>query len=171
METQKMTPGKFAMNYGLILGLVMIAIAVVTYVTGMALEGVQWPQWLYYIIFPVVVIYAISQYKKSNGNLLRLGEAIKIGVLIGVISAIVYVIYGLIFNYIIDPEFMDLMKEAVRDKMLENPNMTEEIVDQSMSMVEKFMDPIVGSSIWIAASAFFGLIYSLIGGLIMKKEE
>ena len=171
METQKLTPGKFALNYGLILGLVMIAIAVVTYVTGMALELNQWPQYLYYIIFPITVIYAISQYKKSNGNLLRLGEAIKIGVLIGVVSAIVYTIYGLIFNYIIDPEFMDLMKEATRDKMLENPNMTEEMVDQSMSMVEKFMNPLMGSAFWIALSAFFGLIYSLIGGLIMKKEE
>ena len=171
METEKLTPGKFALNYGLILGLVMIAISVVTYVTGMALEGKQWPQYLYYIIFPVTIIYAISQYKKSNGNLLRLGEAIKIGVLIGVVSAIVYVIYGLIFNYIIDPEFMDLMKEAMRDKMLENPNMTEEIVDQSMAMMEKFMDPLVGSAFWIAMSAFFGLIYSLIGGLVMKKEE
>ena len=171
METEKLTPGKFALNYGLVLGLVMIAIAVVMYVTGMALELKQWPQYLYYIIFPVTIIYAISQYKKSNGNLLRLGDAIKIGVLIGVVSAIVYVIYGLIFNYIIDPEFMDLMKEAMRDKMLENPNMTEEIVDQSMAMMEKFMDPLVGSAFWIAISAFFGLIYSLIGGLVMKKEE
>ncbi len=160
METQKLTPGKFALNYGLILGLVMIAIAVVMYVTGMALELKQWPQYLYYIIFPVTVIYAISQYKKSNGNLLRLGEAIKIGVLIGVISGLVYAVYGLIFNYIIDPEFMDLMMEATRDKMLENPNMTEEIVDQSMAMMEKFMSPLLGTAMWIAMSAFFGLIYS-----------
>ncbi len=171
METQKLTPGKFALNYGLVLGLVMIAIAVVMYVTGMALELKQWPQYLYYIIFPVTVIYAISQYKKSNGNLLRLGEAIKIGVLIGVISGLVYAVYGLIFNYIIDPEFMDLMMEATRDKMLENPNMTEEIVDQSMAMMEKFMSPLLGTAMWIAMSAFFGLIYSLIGGLVMKKEE
>ena len=171
METQKLTPGKFALNYGLILGLAMIAIAVVMYVTGMALELKQWPQYLYYIIFPVTVIYAISQYKKSNGNLLRLGEAIKIGVLISVISGLVYAVYGLIFNYIIDPEFMDLMMEATRDKMLENPNMTEEIVDQSMAMMEKFMSPLLGTAMWIAMSAFFGLIYSLIGGLVMKKEE
>jgi hypothetical protein len=171
METQKLTPGKFALNYGLILGLVMIAIAVVMYVTGMALELKQWPQYLYYIIFPVTVIYAISQYKKSNGNLLRLGEAIKLGVMIGVISGLVYAVYGLIFNYIIDPEFMDLIMEATRDKMLENPNMTEEIVDQSMAMMEKFMSPVLGTAVWIALSAFFGLIYSLIGGLVMKKEE
>ena len=171
METQKITPGKFALNYGLILGLVMIAIAVVMYVTGMALELKQWPQYLYYIIFPVTVIYAISQYKKSNGNLLRLGEAIKLGVIIGVISGIVYAVYNIIFQYVIDTEFAELIMDATRDKMLENPNMTEEIVDQSMAMMEKFMNPFVGSAFWIALSTFFGLIYSLIGGLVMKKEE
>ncbi len=41
--------------------------------------------------------------KNNNGNLLSLGEAIKIGVIIVVISGLVYAAYGLIFNYIIDP--------------------------------------------------------------------
>ena len=171
MESQKITPGKFAMNYGLILGLVMIVIAVVMYVTGMALELIQWPQYLYYIIFPIIVIYAISQYKKGNGNLLSLSEAIKIGLSIGLISAIVYAIYGLIFNYVIDPDFMGQIMDASRDKMLENPNMTEEMVDQSLAMMEKFMNPVIGTAMWIALSAIFGLIYSLIGGLVMKKEQ
>ena len=43
MENQKPTAGKFAMNYGIILGVIMLAISVTMYVTGMALEGVQWP--------------------------------------------------------------------------------------------------------------------------------
>ena len=171
MESQKITPGKFASNYGLILGLIMIVIAVVMYVTGMALEGTQWPQFLYYIIFPVVVIYAISQYKKNNGNLLSLSESLKIGVLIGVISGLVYAAYGLLFNYVIDPEFMGQAMEMARDKMLENPNMTEEMVDQSMKYVETFTNPLIGTAMWIALSAIFGLIYSLIGGLAMKKEH
>ncbi|OUR93327.1 hypothetical protein A9Q87_05095 [Flavobacteriales bacterium 34_180_T64] len=158
------------MNYGLILGVIMILIAVVTYVTGMTLDGVQWPQYLYYIIFPIVIIYAISQYKKHNANVLSLGEAIKIGVVIAAISAIVYIIYGLIFNYIIDPDFMTQMMDVVRDKMLENPDITEEMVDQQMKFVEMFMNPLVGSAFWIAASMIFGLIYSLIAGLVMKKE-
>ncbi len=170
METQKLSTGKFAMNYGLILGVIMILIAVVTYVTGMTLDGVQWPQYLYYIIFPIVIIYAISQYKKHNANVLSLGEAIKIGVVIAAISAIVYIIYGLIFNYIIDPDFMTQMMDVVRDKMLENPDITEEMVDQQMKFVEMFMNPLVGSAFWIAASMIFGLIYSLIAGLVMKKE-
>ena len=170
MEAQKPTVGKFAMNYGVILGVIMIFIGVITYVTGMALKGEQWPQWLYYIIFPIVIFYAISQFKKQNANVLSLGQAIKLGVVIAAISAIIYVVYGLIFNYIIDPEFMGQVKEVVRDKMLEAPNLTQEMVDQQMKVVEMFMNPLIGSALWIGLSMFFGLIYSLIGGLVMKKE-
>lgn len=170
MEEQKITIGKFAVNYGVILGAVMILIAVVMYVTGMALEGKQWPQYLYYLIFPTTIIYAINQYKTKNANMLSLGEGIKIGVLIGVISAILYIVYTLIFNYIIDPEFMGQVLEMAKDKMLEeNPDMTEEMANQGLKFIEMFTNPFVSSAFWIALSAFFGLLYGLIGGLVMKN--
>ena len=170
MEIQSPAPGKFAMNYFIILVLIMVVIVVITYVTGLALEGKQWPQFLYYIIFPVVIIYAISQFKKSNANVLSLGQAIKVGLAIAVVSALVYAIYGLIFNYFIDPEFMEQMMDVTRDKMLETPDMTEELVDKQMEFIKIFFNPLIGTAMWIALSAFFGLIYSLIGGLVMKKE-
>ena len=171
MEHQKPTTGKFALNYGIILGLVMVTIAVVTYVTGLALEGAQWPNIIYYIAFPVIIMYAISQYKRSNANVLSLGDAIKVGLAIAVVSALVFVVYGLLFNYVIDPEFSQQALEIAKDKMLENPNMTEQQVEQSLEWVEKFQNPIFGYSIWVAMSAIFGLIYSLIGGLVMKSNS
>lgn len=170
-ETQKLPPGKFSINYGVILGLVMVVITVITYVTGLAIEGAQWPSAIYYLVFPIVIFYAISQYKKRNANLLSLSDALKVGVLIGVISAIVYVIYSLIFNYIIDPDFVDQMMTAAKDKMIEgNPDMSQEMIDQSMKFVEMFSSPGIMGAIWVALSGLFGLIYSLIGGLVMKKE-
>jgi hypothetical protein len=170
MEEQKLSPGKYAMNYGIILGVIMILLSVVMYVTGMALEGKQWPQYLYYLIFPITIIYAISQFKNKNANTLSLGESIKVAVLIGVISAIVYIIYSLIFNYIIDPDFMGQVLEMAKNKMLEqNPDMTEEMANQGMKFIEMFTNPFISSAFWIAMSAFFGLIYGLIGGLVMKN--
>ncbi len=65
MEKSKNYSRKICVELWPNFGLIMIIIGVVTYVTGMALKLVQWPQWLYYIIFPVTVIYAISQYKKQ----------------------------------------------------------------------------------------------------------
>ena len=172
MEAQPIKPGKFAINYGVILGVVMIALSVISYVTGQAYEGAQWPQLTYYILFPIVIMYAISQYKKHNANVLSLGNAIKLGVIIGIVSAIVYVLYGILFNYVIDPEFMGQMMEVARDKMIEqNPDMTDEMIEQSMSFMEVMFNPFVGSAIWVAASALFGLIWSLIGGLVMKSNS
>lgn len=171
MEQPNITPGKFSMNYGLMLGLVMIVINVLMYITGMTLEGKQWPQFLYYLIFPVTIFYAVNQFKKKNGNVLSLGQAIKTGLIIAVISAIVYAVYSLIFHYVIDPDFVSKVMEVTREKMMENPNMTEEQVDQSMAFAEKFMNPFLGVTFWIALSAIFGLIYSLIAGLIMKNEQ
>ena len=171
METQTLAPGKFAINYGVILGLVMIVINVITYVTGLALEGAQWPTAIYYLIFAITIFYAISQYKKRNANLLSLSDALKVGVLIGVISAIVFIVYSLIFNYIIDPDFMVQMMDVARDNMMEqNPDMTEEMVATSMKFVEMLTNPAISSALWIALSSLFALIYSLIGGLVMKKE-
>lgn len=170
METNKLSPGKFATNYGLTLGVILIIISAILYFTGMQLKGVQWPMYLYYIIFPLVIIYAISQFKKNNNNLLSLSEAIKVGLMTAIISALIFAVYNIIFNYFIDPEFIDKMMEVSREKLLENPNMTEEMVDKSLEIGKKFANPILGSTIWVALSAIFGLIYALIGGLVMKKE-
>ena len=171
MEQPNITPGKFSMNYGLMLGLVMIVINVLMYVTGMTLEGKQWPQFLYYLIFPITIFYAVNQFKKKNGNVLSLGQAIKTGLIIAIISPLVFSLYSLIFHYVIDPDFVSKVMEVTREKMMENPNMTEEQVDQSMAFAEKFMNPFLGVTFWIALSAIFGLIYSLIAGLIMKNEQ
>lgn len=172
METQKLSAAKFALNYGIILGVIFTLINVVLYVTGMALEGKQWPQSLYYLIFPVVIIYAISQFKKKNANFLSLVEAIKIGVIAGLISAIVYIAYSLIFNYIIDPEFMEQILEVAEQQMYEkNPSMTPEMAEQGMKFIRMFTNPFIASAFWIAMSSFFGLLYGLIGGLVMKKEN
>ncbi len=172
MEHQKPTTGKFALNYGIILGVVMIALSVISYVTGQALEGAQWPQVVYYIIFPLVIMFAISAYKKNNANVLSLGNAIKLGVVIGVISAIVYILYGLLFNYVIDPEFMGQLMEITAEKMIEqNPDMPQAQIDQSIGFMEMMFNPLIGSAFWIAMSALFGLIWSLIGGLVMKSNS
>lgn len=171
MESANITPGKFATNYGLILGLILILINITMYFTGMQLEGEQWPMYLYYIIFPVTIMYAIGQYKKSNLNLLSLSEALKVGLMTAIVSALIFAIYNIIFNYFIDPEFIGKLMEVNRDKMLENPNITEEAANTATEMMEKFSNPFLGSTIWVALSAVFGLVYALIGGLVMKKES
>lgn len=171
MEIEKPSIGKLGLNYGIILGLVIVTIAVLMYVSGMALEGVQWPVYLYYLIFPALIIYAISQYKKANANSLSLGDSVKLGLAIAVVSGIVYAVYIYLFNYVIDPEFNNQMMEVAREKLAENDKLSEEMLNQSMEWAEKFSNPSIVVTFWLAMSVFFGLIYSLIGGAIMRSND
>ena len=54
--------------------------------------------------------------------------------------------------------------------MERNPNMTGEQASQAMDMSSMFMTPAFFSLMSIIGSLFFGLIISLIAGLIMKQE-
>lgn len=171
MDLEIKSPGKFAVNYGIILGLILVIIYALMYATNMLIEGTQWPMVLFYIIFPAFIIYTINQFKKINKDLLTLSEALKVGVATAIISGLVYAVFSMLLFYIIDTELMDKMMEVAKEKLYENPQMTSEMVEKSMEMAKRFSGPIFGSAIWIALSALFGLIYSLIGGVIMKKES
>lgn len=170
-NTTSPSPAKIGVNYGLLLGIILILISVVMYVTGMAYEGKQWPMYIYYVIFPVVIIFGIKNYKAENNTYLSLSEALKVGVLIGVISGIIFLIYNLIFNYIIEPDFGEQMIEISRNQMAEAGTLTEEQIEMSIGWVRWMTNPFLGGAIWIAMSAFFALIYALIAGLVMKKEN
>ena len=170
MESKELNPGKFGINLGLVLGGIMTLIAIYMYATDMAFKGQQWPVYIYYLAFPSIIIYAILQYKKSNSGLLSLKEAIKTGITVALVSALVYVAYILIFNYIIDSEYNTKMIEFATEQIASSEAPVE-AKEMQLKMVEFFSDPIAGSVFWVAMSLFFGLIYSLIGGLAMKKLD
>lgn len=170
-NSTNVTPGKHAVSYGIILGVILILISIIMYVTGMALEGTQWPMYLYYLIFPITLILAIKSFKKENGGFLSISEALKVGMAAAVISAIIFLLYSLVFNYLIEPNWSEQVIDATRDKMNEMGNLTEAQVEQSLEFVKWGANPLIGGAIWLAMSAFFGLIYSLIAGAIMKQKR
>ena len=170
MDTEKIPEGKFAVNYGLALGAIMVLISMAMYATDMAFKGQQWPIYLYYVAFPIVIFYAISKYKTYSADQLSLGEGLKTGIVVALISALVYVIYILMFNYIIDTEYNSKVIEFATEQIA-NSDAPVEAKEMQLKMIEFFSNPLTGSAFWIAMSLFFGLIYSLIGGLIMKQED
>ena len=109
-------------------------------------------------------------FKSSNNNLITWGQSVKIGVGISIISALIGIIYNLIFINFIEPDFMTLLMEK-QVVAWEELNMTEEQIEASKSMMETFSSPAITSAIGIIAAAFFGFIISAIAGAIMKKTE
>lgn len=128
---------------------------------------------LNYIAFPLFFIYlGCNNYKKNiNNGFIGLSESLKTGISIMLIAALIYATFNLIFNYIF-PDFISEMLSITRQAMIEKkPAMTDEQIEMGISMTKKFMNPIIVFPVTIAMYAFFGLIYSLIIGAIIKKDN
>lgn len=169
MENQKSSATQIMLNYGLMLAIISILINVVNYSFGDIYE----PHWsiraIGFILMVAFITLGIKKFKESNGGLLKLGEAIKIGLGISLISGLVSVIYTYIFTSFLEPEFFTTMLQIQEQAWIE-AGMDDASMDAARSMTEKMMGPGVTSAFIMIFSLFVGFIISLISGLIMKKS-
>ena len=114
-------------------------------------------------------MFKISFDKAGNNNLLSLGDALKIGLGIALIGAIISVIYNQIFINFIEPDFIAKTGELTRATVIEsNPTISNEQLDMITDQQANFF--------WLAYpfmlifNAFGSLIIGLLGGLILKKD-
>lgn len=171
METNYSTT-KFSKSYGILLGLIIVVLAVLMYVTGMIDTGKQWPVYLYYIFFPFFIAYTVFEYRKKNGGFLSLKEAMKVGVTVAIIGGIVYALYNITFMYFIEPSTVDKVVKIAEEKMYEqSPNMTEEQVAEALVYVKRFSNPWFASAMYLLLSAMFGFFYGLISGAIFQRQR
>lgn len=172
MENQKTSSTQIMLNYGLILGFVSIILSVANFAFG----DIYRPHWSIQVVTAVIsialMVMGIKKFKEGNGGLLSLGQALKIGLGISLISGLVSLVYLFVFTNYIEPEFYTNMA-AVQEQIImeKNPNMSDEQIEMSVGMMKKMMGFGATSIYVMVLSLFFGFIVSLISGLIMKKSE
>ena len=172
MESQNVPIKKFALNNGLLLGLLSVVLGVLAYVLDMHLERNWIISLLSLALTTGVIVYAFKQYKAANGGFMSLGQALKLGLAIALIAGLIGVIYNYVLMNFIEPDMINQIMDKQQEAMLEqNPNMTQSQIDQANEMTAKFMTPGMMAAFGIIGSLFFGFIISLIAGLVMKKNN
>ncbi|CAM4075258.1 DUF4199 domain-containing protein [Flavobacterium weaverense] len=174
---EKISPAKSGLLYGVLFGVIMVLEFVIMYAIGMkTLVGTSAGVVVNianYLILPLIFIYlGCYNYKKNiNNGFITFGECLKTGVSIAFIAALVYAIFTVIFNLLF-PEFIEEMLSISKSEMTkQTPNMTSEQLEMGLSMIKKFMNPFIVFPVTLAMYSFFGLIYSLIVGAILKNEN
>ncbi|MBV1888496.1 MAG: DUF4199 domain-containing protein [Urechidicola sp.] len=172
MENQKLSTKSIMLNQGLMQGIASILLAVIVYAMGMSYDQPWYISLLGFVIMIVFISMGLKKFKDSNDGYLKLGEAIKIGLGISLIAAIIYVIYFNVFVSFIEPDFYTNLLEVQEQKWIDQ-GLTDEQIEGATAMTQKMSNPTMTSGITLAASLFFGFIISLIAGLVMKntKEE
>ncbi|MDF0706105.1 DUF4199 domain-containing protein [Flagellimonas okinawensis] len=170
MEEQKVKTGKFALNYGLLSGLISVVFGVMLYTQKMHYETSTAVIVISIVILASIIFLGVNAFKKANGGYLSISEALKIGVGIALVGAIVSLIYQYVLTTFIEPDFMDKAMELAKPKaMAQNPNMTEEQWQQGVEMQKGFAW--VQYPILLIMNSILGLIIGLITGLILKKSK
>ena len=153
MEHQTPSIKPIAYTYGLYSALLSIAGLIIMYVANMDKNWIL--SSISVVVSILIFVYGIKAFKTANANILSLGQAIKVGLAIAVIAGVITAIYSYVHYEFIYPEFIEMQKETAYNQMIEqNPNMTDEQVEQAMSISNLFMN-----------STFFSLS-SILGSLI-----
>ena len=157
-------------NYALLLAGISIAFNLMLFFLDMHYQQSQASGIVGIVIMIGVIIYAFIQFKKNNEGFISLSESLKIGLGISAVAALIGVVYSFILSEFLDPNLMQKAIDFQMEKMrIENPEMTQDQLENIRSMQEKFSGPLIRSAFQIIGSLFIGFIISLIGGLIVKK--
>ena len=174
---KNISPAKSGILYGVLFGVLMVLEFVITYIIGMKslMESSVGPivHIANYLVLPIVFIYlGCANYKNNlNNGFITLGECLKTGVSITFIAAVIYATFNVLFNFIF-PDFINEMLAMIKEATLaKKPDITSEQLDMIISMQRKFMNPFIAFPVTLAMYSFFGLIYSLIIGAIVKNEN
>ncbi|RLD60917.1 MAG: hypothetical protein DRI95_14865 [Bacteroidetes bacterium] len=159
---------KNALNWGLIVGIVLIIYSILMYFLDLSLE--KWVSWVSYVLLIGGIVYSTIQYRDTVlGGSITYTQALGFGVIVSLYAAVLSGIYSYVFFTFIDPDFIEKIVEMTQQQMLDQ-GLTEDQVEQAMEMQKGFMKPWIMVLISIPALTFMGFIFSLITSIFLKKE-
>ncbi|MDC1031797.1 DUF4199 domain-containing protein, partial [Flavobacteriaceae bacterium] len=106
MENQQSSIKSIMITYGLILGGISVVFQLMLFFLDMHYQQPPAVGIVSIIIMIGLLVYAFIQYKKENGGFLSLSEALKIGLGISLISAIIGIVYSFVLTEVLDPATM-----------------------------------------------------------------
>lgn len=170
MEENKPKTGKYALNFGLVLGAINIVFILMLYSMDMHYQGGAVVIVTSIILSLAVIIWAMVQFKKANNGYMTFGQGLKIGVGVSLIAGIIGITMNLVMETFIDPEMVSKAMDYQKALMLEK-GMTAEAINAQMKMAEPFQTPLMKILFGLLFSIIFGFLITLIPALVLKKKE
>ena len=167
MEQKSSSLWKSSLTYGVYLGILLILMSVVYYVTGNTFASSA--TWVSYALMVVGVVYAQVGYKKVLGGTMTYGQALSVGVLTMLFASVITSIYTYLLYTVIDPSLQEQLRIFTEEKIVQQ-GLPEEQIDMAVDMATRFQTPIMMLIMGILGGAFFGLIISLITAIFTKKN-
>lgn len=156
-------------KYGLYTGAATVLLMLLFYAIDLGREN--YVQWIGTIVLIAGIVMGTINYRdKLNGGYISYGNAFLTGLYVTVVTAVITVIYSIIYVEYLDPGAMQYYMEMAEQKMVDK-GLSDEMIDQQMAMAEKFATPTFRIVVGLLASTIIGAVISLITAAIFKKND
>ena len=152
---------------GAILSAISIIFSVIVYVFN--LYEMSWLSWVNYAIFLGGLIYGAILYANQNNNNVTYGNVFAHGFKTTAVVIVITALFTVLSTKFLFPDMVDKIVDMTRKQMEKNPQMTDEMIEQAVTMTKKFFLPFaLGGA--IIGTGVLGAIGAAIGAAVAKKN-
>lgn len=122
------------------------------------------------IIIPIITTVFAIIYLVKNTTIESFGQIIKPGLVIGFLTAFVYVTYSLLFIYSIEPDTLELFEKMNRERLLATGNFNnEEDLKNAVQLANNAFIP--GTILFsLAVNLFIGFLTAIITAIFVRNK-
>ncbi|HUR30512.1 MAG TPA: DUF4199 domain-containing protein [Saprospiraceae bacterium] len=163
------------LKWGLITGMVYVIFSLISNLLGLQQGGGNLGlTFLFNTILLAATFFTIYLGVKeirdeATGEYFTLGEAFSAGFKITLIAAVIAAVFTFIYLKFIDPDLMDKVMSSAEEKW-DEMNVPEENREMGRKFQGYFSNPYILSAFVILSVIFWGLIKSLVAGMMLRKN-
>lgn len=152
--TPSISTRSVGIKYGLVMAVISIAYFVILNTAGVDMtQGIG--RWGSLVFYAGIIFLAQKNFKDQGDSFMSYGQGMGISFWISLISSVIGSIFTYFYVKFIDTGYIQQMMDKQREQMEAGGNLSEDQIDNAMSMTAKFMTPEMI------------LIFGIIGGIIM----
>ncbi|WP_426587698.1 DUF4199 domain-containing protein [Mucilaginibacter sp. R-33] len=168
MEIKKASPSQPALKWALIN---LVTSIVITYAFQfLDIDPNSSLKYLNFLPFIAFLLLTQKEYKDQLGGYITYGEGFLSGFLYAIFTGVFVAVFTYVYYAILSPEMVNKALTASRAQMEAKGNLSQDQIDNALSMVSKYFAVIATVSV-VFIYAIFGAIVSLISAAVFKNER
>ena len=165
--TETVTTRSAGVRYGLISGIISIALFLLMSVTKMDMNGPA--RWIGLPIGIVLIVLAHKYYKENGDGYMSYGQGIGIAFWMALVSSVISSVFSYVYMKFVDTGFIEAIKDQQIEAM-EKQGMSQEQIDQAMGFSAAFFTPESMLIMGLLTGIIMTVIIALIVTIFTKKD-
>jgi len=156
---------------GILIGFALIVFQLIMYLLDVPSES--YINFLIYVVLAVGLFWSIVQFRDTRlDGFISYGKAVGSGFAVGLIASVLTGIFMYFYLTYMNTGLVEQVLLTAEENMLEqNPNMTDEQIEQALSVVEIFSTPTMMAVMGFVYNVVVSVIFSLIIAIFAKRED